>query len=237
MILKKTIYTLINVSSNQLEQIKKECQRPGKNMDDEINVSIKNYLENMRSVLDYLAEQIFKENEIQHKSEKGKTYFPIYSRDLKSFKQNITKSFPNLEKQNPEIYSKLEKIQFYNDPKSRIWMEYFVNLVNEYKHKDFPKQNISKSKVLRVGSKGFMPISISEKARNFKMANCMIGDIEIDLLIIDKGEVIVGSDIPGLEIIKTDHEEYCFNENQKSVESTLAEIFRGVNSIIKEFKN
>jgi len=58
-----------------------------------LNVAIKNYLENMRSSLDYLADQIFKENKLQHKDKRGKTYFPVYSKDFPTFKGNMVDGF------------------------------------------------------------------------------------------------------------------------------------------------
>ena len=66
--IRKNIRIVLEVASNQLDEIGKECRKPNlEEFDGKLNVTIKNCLENLRSSLDYLADQIFKENKLQHK--------------------------------------------------------------------------------------------------------------------------------------------------------------------------
>ena len=147
----------------------------------------------------------------------------------------MDKWFPDLEKQNSDIFSKLEKIQFYNDPNNRTWMKEF-NIVNEYKHKDFSKQQIVKSKVLNLGTKDASIVLKVVGVGKFEMVNCNINEIKVDKLIIENGQVTEGSKIPDLKITESPEKEYCFIEINKTVSMTLLNIKKGIDNLIKEFE-
>jgi hypothetical protein len=100
-----------------------------------LRVDIKNYLENLRSVLDYLAHEIHEKHCSLSKNKKY--YFPILP-DVERFNVNMGKWFPSLEVDNSKIYSYLESIQPYN--LAYRWIGQFNTVNNENKHNSLVEQ-------------------------------------------------------------------------------------------------
>lgn len=113
------------------------------NISEKLKVDIKNVFENLRSCLDYLANEIF---EKAFPDELARNlYFPI--RQTKAeFEKVIADKFPNLSTSNPAIYSILEKVQPYNDP----WLGKFNKLNNQNKHQELVEQTRREQKQVIV---------------------------------------------------------------------------------------
>ncbi|MGI0046334.1 MAG: hypothetical protein ACREBB_03990 [Nitrosotalea sp.] len=112
---------VIESSDELLNQIFSERQRSlqTKKIEPKLELLIKNLLENLRSALDYLANQIAKENACNG----NKVSFPIYSQTSDKFQQFMKDKFPNLEKKNTELFEKIESIQYYNNQEGNEWMK------------------------------------------------------------------------------------------------------------------
>ncbi|TAJ32259.1 MAG: hypothetical protein EPO64_01390, partial [Nitrospirae bacterium] len=76
-----------------------------------LRVDIKNYCENLRSVLDYLAHGI-REKHCPAANQKDRFYFPILP-DAAQFASQAAKWFPGLQAAAPAVWAELEKCQPY----------------------------------------------------------------------------------------------------------------------------
>ena len=101
---------MIKKSEKELQEIESSYADINEKIDSELDIKIGDFLGHLKISLDHLADQIFKENNLQHKKLSDKTYFPLYTKDNHAFKSNMEKNFPGLDKLNPSTYSKLEKI-------------------------------------------------------------------------------------------------------------------------------
>lgn len=107
------------------------------------SVLVKNTMENLRSVLDYVASDL---NE-RIKSKAGaktvpKPYFP-YGRDKKKFEESLAKNLPSLNQIFPEISGLIESVQPYSD-KQGGWLADLCDLTNEAKHNNLTKSAVEK---------------------------------------------------------------------------------------------
>lgn len=103
-----------------------------------IEIQVKNYLENLRSVLDYLAADVC-EN-VLNLGVKHRTYFPMCFENEKIFVNHCKKYFPKLSEVDSELYSTFENIQQYKTDKF-ILLKTLTKLVNHNKHRTISKQN------------------------------------------------------------------------------------------------
>lgn len=98
----------------------------------DFNVKVKNTLENLRSALDYVANDI-----ADFYNHRGKyVYFP-YGKNENDFKSSFGKSFPGLKKSSPVIYTCLEYFQPHVSGDDLIC--HMCILTNENKHNNLSK--------------------------------------------------------------------------------------------------
>jgi len=113
-------------------------------------VELKNILENLRSVLDYLSGDILSSLKRKTKSIKlpDKVYFPYGQRE-NHFKKSIKRNLPSLKEEIPEIYNLLRNIQPFvsNDN----WVVDLCSLTNDAKHNQLSKTINKKSIMTRIG--------------------------------------------------------------------------------------
>jgi hypothetical protein len=95
-----------------------------------LRVEIKNYCENLRSVLDYLAHGI-RENYCPKANPKDRFYFPIFP-DEKQFSSQTGKWFPALKESAATVWKALEHCQPYQS--GYVWLGQFNRVNNENKH-------------------------------------------------------------------------------------------------------
>ncbi len=93
-------------------------------------VLLKNTLENMRSILDYISIDIHNRLPQNHKK-KAKAYFP-YALNHERFKNSMRRNFPALKHYELEIYNLIESIQPFHSNDS--WLIDLCTLTNEVKH-------------------------------------------------------------------------------------------------------
>lgn len=95
-----------------------------------LRVDVKNYCENLRSVLDYLAHEI-RETYCSTSNPKDRFYFPILP-DAAQFASQTAKWFPGLQAAAPAVWKELERCQPYQP--GYDWLGKFNQVNNENKH-------------------------------------------------------------------------------------------------------
>lgn len=145
---KSQIGALLSRAKKQLEEITKEYNTSltEQKISDLLKVDIKNYCENLRSVLDYLAHEI---HDLYCSGSKNtRFYFPILP-DIKQFNSRMFQWFPSLNINKPEVYDYLESIQPYHQ--NYKWLGYFNKINNENKHGSLVEQ--TKKETTRITAK------------------------------------------------------------------------------------
>ncbi|MDO9097175.1 MAG: hypothetical protein Q7U60_03535, partial [Candidatus Methanoperedens sp.] len=106
-------------------------------------IEIKNFMENLRSALDYTAHGVFDKYGSSYKGD-PKIYFPYasISESMNDFrnKKRIEYCIPGIEKRRPDILTKIESYQHFSD-KNNKWLPLFMDLNNENKHQKLTPQN------------------------------------------------------------------------------------------------
>lgn len=110
-------------------------------------VYIKNYMENLRSPLDYLGKEISERTLSQKKSKKAP--FPMAYNNKKEFIHHMNVNFPNLQGIDPSLYNKLESFQSYN-PNGCRPLRTLSTLVNENKHSKLSAQTRKEKRSLNI---------------------------------------------------------------------------------------
>jgi hypothetical protein len=119
-----------------------------KHVSEDLKVSIKNIFENLRSCLDYLAQDIF-ETHCGTAKKPDRLYFPIRATSGE-FIQTISKDYPNLQATATLVYDILEAAQPFNDP----WLGQFNKLNNHNKHQDLVEQTRTEARHVSVSRNG-----------------------------------------------------------------------------------
>ena len=148
---------LVTDSKSTIDTIKKEYDKSlyEKNIHPKLLIKIKNFMENLRSALDFTAHDLY--NKYGDGSSKSNLYFPYAweGLDLIGFrqKQRIEKCIPGLSKNRPDIVSMIEAYQYFSD-RNNAWLPKFMNLNNENKHQRLSPQVRKEQKELRISSGG-----------------------------------------------------------------------------------
>ncbi len=119
-----------------------------KSTDPKLSLKVKNYLENAKSTLDYLAHEIGDKTGVPKDQ---KIYFPIIeqNKNIDSFKGAVERNLPALEKKRKDVYDLLESLQPYQ--KNNEWLGDLANIVNVHKHNLLIPQR--KTETQRITSK------------------------------------------------------------------------------------
>lgn len=116
----------------------------------DLKIDIKNLSGNLRSVLDYIANDIRDKYCTPVKS-KERFYFPILS-DASSFSGQCAKWYPGLQTSCPDLWNYLELIQPYQQ--GNEWLGYFNELNNGNKHDSLVEQTRTETKQVEVKFNG-----------------------------------------------------------------------------------
>lgn len=114
----------------------------------ELRVNIKNIFENLRSCLDYLAQELF-EAFCKGAKKPDRLYFPI-RQTATDFTQATHHDYPGLEANCKPVFDILESVQPFRDP----WLGQFNRLNNENKHQDLVEQIKTESRQVTVTRPG-----------------------------------------------------------------------------------
>lgn len=215
------INTILNHVVNQNAELSKSIK------DEKVNkVILKNVLENLRSILDYMAIDIYKQIEDKER----KIFFP-YGRRENHFKDSVKKNLPNLKHKLPDIYKELELIQPFKSQKS--WLVDLCELTNEAKHNNLNKTKHEKS--VSVDIDNFISV---KNVKNANISGNTINGKDTGSVKINNGEVIsqtrgeINMNITSLNKLKFSGKEIeimpflesSYNELKKLAESIYCQI-------------
>ncbi len=198
MIIKDQIDKLLNSTSKRIKNMKNiiKISVYDNKFHDELDTEFKNFLEDLKSALDYCANDIYKK---YCSKENAKIYFPINIQYKTINKGANSKFWKSLETKNKILYEYLEDINNNLDNKYD-WLKEFNELVNENKHRNFTIKYLNRGERRVVEnktgsridwSKGNMKFSDSvkffgENLKNLKTQNYVIGTVFIgDLMPIN----------------------------------------------------
>lgn len=152
-----------------------------------LQIDVKNFMENLRSALDYMAHDIY---EIVIKPERDKAgekgiesiYFP-YGETKKHFESAVASNLPNLKSLRPSIYATIEEIQPHSCGDN--WLYDFCRIVNKKKHDTLTPQKRTESKTMTASTNN-ASVTIPINNPNFSIhqgKNCQvkIGGIPVRL--------------------------------------------------------
>lgn len=158
---------LVKTAEAQLPHIRRayEAALHEKEISADLRVSIKNFMENIRSALDFCACAVF-EKYGHSKSSKPRIYFPyaLASQDRATFvgSGRIETCIPGLAASRPDIVTALIELQHFGS-RGYTWLPEFMELTNENKHQRLTPQVRKEQKELRI-SGGGASIGIGEGA-------------------------------------------------------------------------
>lgn len=225
------ILDIFSETQNQLTDIRTTYDNLKKDDDvpTSLKVKVKNLLENVRSVLDHIAFQIFQDEKLIGKIDD--VYFPLYCKNKPAFESFMKQKLPGLTNKNSNLYSKLEAIQFYDDPEKRVWMS-DLRIVNENKHRKLSTQEKRETDVLEIGGKSGKPMFRVGKQGSFTISNLTMDDVPIDQPVTFSYD---GKDpqIEGLFLNRIRVGEFRFSQLDKPVIPCLQQILSGVSGVIK----
>ena len=143
----EALLTKANTDFNALKEAY-ESSLDEKHVREDLKVSIKNIFENLRSCLDYIAQDTF-ETHCPTATKPDRLYFPIRTAAT-DFRQAVSKDFPGLEATASVVYTLLDSVQPYRDP----WLAQFNKLNNHNKHQDLVEQTRSEARHVTVSGSG-----------------------------------------------------------------------------------
>lgn len=117
-----------------------------KHVREDLKVAIKNIFENLRSCLDYLAQDIF-ETYCTGSEKPERLYFPIRT-TADDFNRTIARDYPNLQESAKTVCVALDAVQPYREP----WLGQFNKLNNHNKHQNLVEQ--TRTEIPRVTVSG-----------------------------------------------------------------------------------
>jgi len=146
-----------------------------RNIEAALRVDIKNLFENLRSVLDYLAQDIRAKYCPPAKSGE-RFYFPILP-DPQQFAARMKQWYPDLDTRSKALYDYLGSIQPYQS--SFEWLGHFNRVNNENKHADLVEQTRVETQQVRATMHGGGSVSWNPAAVRFG-TGVSIGGVPVD---------------------------------------------------------
>ena len=176
---KSDIEALLNRAEKNLIQIEIKHQKAleVKEISDDLKIDIKNFFENLRSALDYIARDLV-EKYCQTADPNSNLYFPI-RKNKNEFDNLMNKSFPNLSVNCRAAYDILESLQPFMSS-DNTWLFNFNKITNEYKHQRLiPQKRIEEIKRITAHANGKGDVSWNPSSVSFG-PNVFIHGIPID---------------------------------------------------------
>lgn len=127
-----------------------------KKLPDCLAIEVKNLMENLRSCLDYVAQDIYETIVKPYLSATGlkpvkRVCFP-YGKTKENYDNSIVRNLPGLDSLNPAVCKILESVQTYKAGTN--WLIDLCSTVNANKHDSLSAQEKAESKTYKVGQKG-----------------------------------------------------------------------------------
>lgn len=140
----------------------------------DLRIDIKNLCENLRSALDYLAQDIREEH--CPAAKKARFYFPILP-DRNQFEARMEEWFPGLRKVAPALWTLLESVQPYQQ--GYEWLGHFNRVNTENKHGQLVEQTRLETPRVNVTTPGGGQVSWDPRAVRFG-SGVFVGGVPVD---------------------------------------------------------
>ena len=219
---------LTNIKKNY-DQSLQEKDIPGS-----LCVDIKNAMENLRSSLEYMAQDVYETLITPYRKTKNlktitKIYFP-YGKDEQHFRSMIKHNLPDLEIIKPDIYFLIESMQPHvcND----TWLDDFCKILNDNKHMSLSPQIRTENQTYSVGLRN-KSAAISAPARAIKAPPGAIS-IENNPIQFDPTTGIP-KEKPGLEISVKTWVSFLFQGTKRKVYPLLETAFHRIEAMSEKF--
>jgi len=175
---KNSIKALIAKAEGSILKIEKEYNESlkQKTVNPNLKIEIKNYCENLRSTLDYLAREIV-DAYCPNANPKNRLYFPILP-NLNAFQNKMKQSYPNLQTNCKDIYDYLLSIQPFQKDDNK-WLHFFNKLNNENKHENLVEQTKSETKRINVKMQNGSSVDWDPSGTQFQ-SGVFIGDVPVN---------------------------------------------------------
>lgn len=149
----RSIEAQIRRAEGILPKIEEEYQESlnEKTVSDDLKLDIQSFIGHLRSVLDYLANDIV-ETHCPNANPRDRLYFPITS-DSANFVRVMSRSYPDLSVNCPDLYKFLDSIQPFQNKQNK-WLTKFNKVNNEQKHNDLIEQTRTETKTVKVSGQG-----------------------------------------------------------------------------------
>lgn len=130
------IKTLLSISQDHYKDILSKYERSLQDQSLDLRVPVKNLMENLRSILDYMAHDIYETYcqpnlKVSGKSSPRNIYFP-YGLTENDFRSMVGNSFPDLQTLAPKVYNLIVSIQPFKSGNN--WLYHLCLITNEKKH-------------------------------------------------------------------------------------------------------
>ena len=230
--------SLLQHAQRKLPDIKAEYEASlsKKSIETSLLVDIKNFMENLRSALDFSAHGLFAAYGASTRSN-PKIYFPYapLSQSLTEFRHNnrIEACIPGISTSRPDVVLKLESYQHFSSADNK-WLPLFMELNNENKHQQLTPQEKRERKQLNITSGG-ASISLGQGASISlgSGASIQIGGMKIpggQTISTDSPAKTIGT---GKQTIIT-WVSFHFSSNNEPVVPFLENAFSKVTKIVDE---
>lgn len=230
--------SLLQHAQGKLPDIKAEYGKSlsKKSVEASLLVDIKNFMENLRSALDFSAHGLFEAYGASNRLN-PKIYFPYapLSQNLTAFRQNnrIEVCIPGISTSRPDVVAKLESYQHFSSADNK-WLPLFMELNNENKHQQLTPQEKRESKQLNITSGG-AGISLGQGASISlgRGASIQMGGMKIpggQTISTNSPAKTIG---PGQQTIIT-WVSFHFSSNNEPVVPFLENALTGVSKIVSE---
>jgi len=172
-----SIEAVLDRSRRDFEAVKKRyvASLSAKHVDPDLRIDIKNLCENLRSALEYLAQDI-RARHCPGADPRKRFYFPILA-SRREFEGQTASWFPGLATSSPDLWAYLETVQPYHD--GQRWLGDFNRVNNENKHGDLLEQTRAESERVTVSGPGGGQVSWDPRAVRFG-PGVSIGGVPVD---------------------------------------------------------
>ena len=228
---------LVKHAEGDLAKIRKayEASLHAKEVSGSLQVQIKNFVENLRSALDFAANGLF-ERYGSSLQAKPKVYFPYataaQSRAMFESSGRIDVCIPGIGSSRPDIVQSLVEMQHF-EVNGHEWLPDFMDLTNENKHERLTPQVRKETKELRI-SRGGASIGMGEGA------SITVGSgasISIGGAVIRGGQTFDVDNPPRVEggkVEKTTWVSFDFESTGRPVIPLLEAALKGTSQIVRE---
>jgi hypothetical protein len=211
------IQELLEHAQNEISTISEQSKNGTIN-----KVSLKNTLENLRSVLDYAAQDMqSKLKTLTNSKIPEKVYFPYGQRE-NHFKKSVKRNLPNLSDLMPSIHSLVHAMQPFKcgDP----WLVDLCGLTNDAKHNNLSKTENKKSRTIHQGG---MPLVTFGEGSQVTMRGNRVNGVLQDDVVIDSGGTTSIRHVSGQTLI-TENNKLQFHGKQIEVAPFLETCYKNL---------